>query len=44
MEGSFQCAKREIVSLIKKELKIYQLGKPTSLVTDWTKTGVGYVL
>ena len=44
LEDAFLCANGEIVSLKKTGVKTYQLGRPTVRVTDWSLTGVGYVL
>ena len=44
LQTAFETAKREIVELIKKGVKTFQLGLWTCLVTDWSRTGIGFVL
>ena len=44
LQNSFEAAKTEIASQIQYGVKTYVEGKPTALVTDWSRTGIGYVL
>ena len=44
LQQSFDTAKKEIVELIRNGVKSFTLGSWTCLVTDWSQTGIGYVL
>ena len=44
LQDSFEHAKREIAGQIELGVKTYIPGKPTALVTDWSRSGIGYVL
>ena len=44
LQNKFEAAKSEIVQQIQYGVQTYVKGHPTALVTDWSKTGVGYVL
>ena len=44
LQSSFDSAKSEIVSLVEKGVQSFTLGAWTCLITDWSRTGVGYVL
>lgn len=43
-QTSFELAKREIVKLVAKGVTSFRLNAWTCLVTDWSKTGIGYVM
>ena len=44
LQKAFDKAKLDIVALIKEGLKSFTLGAWTCVVTDWSQTGLGYVL
>ena len=44
LQDSFECAKREITAQVEQGVKTYVQGKPTGLVTDWSRSGIGYIL
>lgn len=44
LETAFVTAKKEIVNLVKEGVKSFQLDTHTCITTDWSKTGVGYVM
>ena len=44
MEVAFGKAKEEIVKLVETGVRSFQPGNWLCLVTDWSRTGVGYVL
>ena len=44
LQQAFDTAKKEIVSLIQKGVKSFTLGSWTCLITDWSRTGLGFVL
>ena len=44
LQNAFEAAKIEIASQIQYGVKTYVPGKATALVTDWSRTGIGYVL
>ena len=44
MDEAFESAKAEIVAQVKDGVKVYEMGKTTALVSDWSKTGLGYAL
>ena len=44
LQESFESAKKEIFSLIQAGVKSFTLGAWTCLVTDWSRTGIGYIL
>ena len=44
LQDTFEYAKKEIADQIQYGVKTYVAGRPTALVTDWSKTGIGYIL
>lgn len=44
LQAAFDRVKSEIVELVRKGVKSFQLGAWTCLVTDWSQKGIGYVL
>ena len=44
MTKAFEDSKYYIVEAIKEGVKIYDITKKTCLTTDWSKTGIGYLL
>ena len=44
LNDAFEAAKTEIVSQVKKGVNVNEVGKITALVTDWSKTGLGWAL
>ena len=44
LQRSFEAAKSEIVKLVKLGVRTFQLGLWTCVVTDWSKTGIGFIL
>ena len=44
LEVAFNTAKAQIVQLVKKGITVFVAGRWLCLVTDWSKTGIGYVL
>ena len=44
MQSAFITAKQEIADLVTKGVQSFQLDAHTCIVTDWSKTGVGYVM
>ena len=44
LEKLFQRSKLHIVKEIEEGVKIFDVSKPTCLVTDWSKTGIGFWL
>ena len=40
----FEASKEKIVSEVKKGVKTFEVKKPTCLFTDWSRTGMGFVL
>ena len=44
LQKSFEQAKKEIIGLVAKGVKSFVLGNWLCLVTDWSRTGIGYVL
>ena len=44
LQSSFEVAREEIVTLVKKGVQSFVIGAHTCLVTDWSKSGVGFVL
>ncbi|XP_066931785.1 uncharacterized protein [Clytia hemisphaerica] len=44
LQHAFEQSKLHIVSEIEKGVKIFDKGLPTCLATDWSKTGVGFLL
>ena len=44
LQNSFDQSKRQIVKAVEEGVKIYDPRKSTALCTDWSKTGIGFVL
>ena len=44
LQKTFEESKVNIVEAIKEGVKIYDVRRPTCLITDWSKKGVGYHL
>ncbi len=44
MESLFNRAKEEIIRLVKDGVKAFDIKRPTCLITDWCKTGLGFTL
>ena len=44
LQKSFETAKKEIVALVSSGVKSFNINSPTCIVTDWSKTGVGFAL
>ncbi len=44
MQAAFERAKAEITSIVAAGVKSFVLGNKLCLVTDWSRTGMGYVL
>ena len=44
LQSAFTTAKQEIANLLTKGVQSFQLGAQTCIVTDWSKTAVGYVM
>ena len=44
LQDSFEKSKEEIVKAVENGVKIYDPEKATALCTDWSKTGIGFVL
>lgn len=41
---SFEDSKLMLTALVEKGVKTFEIGRWTALVTDWSKTGIGFVL
>ena len=41
---AFSKSKGEIIKAVEEGVRMFQLGKPTCLGTDWSRTGLGFVL
>lgn len=44
LQHAFQTAKEEIVKIASKGVKSFTIGAHTCLITDWSRTGIGFVL
>ena len=44
LQTAFETARDEIAAVVEKGVKPFQLGEQLCLVTDWSQTGMGYVL
>ena len=44
LQKAFDVAREEIVELVRRGVKSFQLRAWTCLVTDWSRSGIGYVL
>ena len=44
LQNSFDKSKDEIVKAVENGVKIYDPSKTTALCTDWSKTGIGFML
>ena len=44
MDKIFEKSKNEITRLVKDGVKTFETNRPTCLVTDWSKTGIGFHL
>jgi hypothetical protein len=44
MDSLFDRAKEEIISQVKDGVKAFDIGRPSCLITDWCKTGLGFTL
>ena len=44
LQDSFDKSKSEIVKAVENGVKIYDPSKTTALCTDWSKTGIGFML
>ena len=44
MEEAFQQSKNEIIRLVHEGVRAFEVGRPTCLLTDWAKVGLGFVL
>ena len=44
LQKTFEDSKVNIVEAIKEGVKIYDVRRPTCLITDWSKKGIGYYL
>ena len=40
----FQESKRQIIALIEEGVKSFEIGHPTCISSDWSKTGIGFCL
>ena len=41
---AFSQSKKEIIKAVEEGVRMFQLGKPTCLGTDWSRIGLGFVL
>ena len=44
LDNLFEKSKKEIIKLVEKGVRSFEVGRPTCLATDWSKDGVGFVL
>ena len=44
LQVAFTTARAQIVKLVEKGVMVFVAGQWLCLVTDWSKTGIGYVL
>ena len=44
LDDLFQKSRNDILDKIAEGVKMFEIGRPTCLATDWSKTGVGYFL
>ena len=44
MQDSFDRSKEQIVAAVENGIKIYDPSRTTALCTDWSKTGLGFML
>ena len=44
LQDAFEQAREEIVKLVESGVRYFRLGRWLALVTDWSKTGIGFVL
>ena len=44
LKNAFTIAKNMIAENVKYGVKTYIPGKPTALISDWSKTGIGFIL
>ena len=44
LQRAFEEARLQIVNLVKTGVKSFQLGAWTCLITNWSRTGIGFVL
>ena len=44
LEAIFQESKQEIIRSIEDGVTTFEVGRPTCLATDWSKTGIGFTL
>ena len=44
LEEAFQQSKEEILHLVEKGVKSFEVGRPTCLATDWARIGLGFLL
>ena len=44
MEEAFKRSKDEIIAAVKKGVQMFDMKKKTCISTDWSKTGVGFIL
>ena len=44
LKAAFETAKKEIVALVSKGVKTFDINRPTAIVTDWSKSGLGFAL
>ena len=44
LDRIFEESKKQIISLIEDGVKTFEIGRPTSISSDWSKTGIGFLL
>ena len=44
MQQAFETAKKEIVALVSLGVKTFNTTSPTCIVSDWSKSGIGFAL
>ena len=44
LDNLFTTSKNEIIKLVEKGVRSFEVGRPTCLATDWSKHGIGFVL
>ena len=44
LDGAFKASKEEILRLTKEGVRAFEVNRPTCLLTDWAKIGVGFTL
>ena len=44
LDHIFEESKKQIISLIEEGVKSFEIGRPTCISSDWSKTGIGFFL